>query len=886
MTPPVPVIYDDFDLIIRVEKEIAIYEKIVEADATTYPSWNKRDFILRRYKFLGGDKRLSAIMDARSRLESLRSTLHLLRRKNLAWTESEVIEEKENVFDMPGGGTDFVPDSTDVPLRIGQNNLLDMSNFLSRPLALTAISVTPGQHLTYVVDLWDVFTSHPSIRAKLRNFAYLRGNMHARVAISGSPFHYAKVLVSYQPLGGYNVNLDYHESQLAGPNRLQSLTYLSQSANSFIMDVRENAPVDIECSYVNVQPMLRLFNKSPLVLGAADPYSDTVGLGKLYVTSINPIRSASLTPTNVSVFVYAWMTEAEFGAPSGTVIDIQTESADERETGPIEYYATRIANISKVVKTVPVFSPFAAASEMIFSGVASMAAIFGFSVPTMNTEPMRVRPQAYQNGANLIGYDTGKRIVLDPKQELTVDPRACGTEEDELALSALCARHSLIDTFEWSPNDVALGVSIWSAPVNPGIAKRFPSGLQYTVQPTPLKFAATPFLYWHGDITFSFEVVCSAYHRGKLAIYFEPNISQHVVIDNALDLNKQYVQIIDIQETTRVDLTVKWAFPKAWARVIGDAQLGDLGGIGFLGDALFDFANGYIAVVPFTTLQSPDSSSVDVNVYVWSDDILFNQLSGLNLPTTRPATQSSVEIVERPSTESLMSPVIADLNPSTDTHQHLSEVHFGETPLSFRSALKRFVTLYSPSSIAVAGTDGIGDFRYIAPVYPLPAPLYDGITSTAEPNLYNYLRLAYLGVRGGMKHRVSVEGDIDIGPNSRVRVMILSPSVNNARFADFRTTNLSPVILNGCVEFVPVTNGGAEFETPLYTNNLFGISFAADAFDGNNSNIDPLFSRRFKYAMFSSSGTIANMVIHHTAAAAEDFTFMRFSGAPLYLTTL
>ena len=85
----------------------------------------------------------------------------------------------------------------------------------------------------------------------------------------------------------------------------------------------------------------------------------------------------------------------------------------------------------------------------------------------------------------------------------------------------------------------------------------------------------------------------------------------------------------------------------------------------------------------------------------------------------------------------------------------------------------------------------------------------------------------------------------------------------------------------GTLDFVVETNGGVEFETPVYTNNMFGISFSDDPFPATNTNIDTEYSRTLH--LIQPFDTYSKTVrLDHDTAAAEDFSFMRFQGAPCY----
>lgn len=808
---------------------------------------------------------------------------------NTGSVPSSDVDVHENVTDIGGTAKDSTSAGSPNELQTGQHNTLDLSEFLSRPLSLTSFSVTTGSDLDYSVDLWSAFLLQPSVRAKIRNYAFLRGTMNVRIAVAGTPFHYGKLQVSYQPLAGVNANIPIVDGNLAVPAlRIAGLSYLSQAPGRTVIDVKDNQPLEIQCPFLSPQPMLRLFNKNPLILPDAIEFDDSVGFGKLYINSLEPIKSASDTPTNISVNIYMWMTDVELGTPTGTVIEIGTESrvVDEREVGPVERVATRASEVAHALTSVPMIAPFAKASGMALDGIGSLAALFGFSVPTMNTEPSHVKDSPYQNGANVIGYDTGKRITLDPKQELSVDPRVLGISSDDMSIAHLCSVESLLDVFDWDDAEIPLSAPLWVAPINPRIKKKLAFGLDTLYQPTALSFAATPFEYWRGDITFRFEIVCSSYHRGKLAFYFEPNISQNVVIDTVLDLNKQFVKIVDIQETQDVSFTVKWAFPKAWARNISDALIGDLGTVGFLGLDLFDYANGYIAVTPFTALQSPNGSDIKINVYVASDNMMFNQLSDTNMPTQRPTVESRI-ISECSDVEHM------NLNESSASTAHICEEHFGEVPVSFRGLGKRFTAFLPADGLPyVSNGDKFAVYGGV-PIYPPPSPAFNGTATTAVPNVYCYLRYAYVGMRGGTKHRVSYTGNLEMTRTGRVVVRLKNPSTTQPVLGvgwNFQSSNSPSNIathMTGAVAFIPHTNGGVEFETPLYTNNLFGFAFSDDPFPSTSTLVNASLTRTFDVvcALDAISAAPTGRYAMHDFALAEDFSFMRFQGAPAYVVS-
>jgi len=823
------------------------------------------------------------------------------------FTESETVSEMtkgpfeedtktvhENVVDIAGTEIDEKSVGTAFAPQIGQKNLLDVSDFFSRPIAIYSQSLALSTDLTLNMDIWTLYLSQPSVRAKLKNYAYARFNLNIRITVSGTPFHRGLLIASYQPLEGWNDNLTFLNTLAATPNRFMLNSYLSQSRWCRTIDVKENKPLEMMFPFIGTQPVFRLFNASPLVLAAGDDYDDAVDFGHLHINTLNQIKSVSSTPSEPTLFVYAWASDIELGSTTGTVIEVSTESAtmkkkknkrkqDEREAGPIERFASSVSKYTGYLTEVPEIGPFAEAASFIAGGVATVASWFGFSVATVINEPIRVRPEPFQNGCQTTGFDTGQRISLDPKQALTVDPRVMATSDDELAIPYLCDIESLFDTFTWSKDVTPLTTSIWLAPVTPYLFKRFlVTGSTYMGVPTPLAYTAALYEYWRGKITYRFQFVVSSFHRGKIALLYEPNISQNVVIDTTLYLNKQQTWIVDLAETQELTVTVDWAFAKPWARNMTTDLFGDLGQVGYLGDQLIDFANGYFAVVPFTTLQSPDDSDIEVNVYVSSSEMVFNQMSDTRLPTERPQTESDTS----PKGAGSLSPEdsqVVILNPSSANMDHIGELYFGEFPGSLRAALHRFTGFQNYFALdKSAGETQV--LRYQSLIIPPPFPVYASNDPSTHKSLYGYLRYAFIGLRGGIRHRVGFACGIDNGPTDRAKISLVPP--DQFSFGAFVTSaDTLHSNLNGTIDFVPLTNGGFEFECPFYTNNAFGISFHVDPFPSSNSMINEFVSREFKIIMSYVGSANANAQAIDDAATGDDHVFMGFQGAPPFSYT-
>jgi len=792
-----------------------------------------------------------------------------------------VIVEHENIRDVGGDDPLAVDVNDSFGIEILREIPADLEDFLSRPIKIVAQQLTLNSDIDLTLGIWDLYFADPTVRAKLRNFGFIRANLCYRIAMSATPFHFGMIQASYVP---YPAEIPAWQWYLTGPGgRFQKLVYLSQMSGTKVIDVKSNRPYDFKVPFISPLAMARLFNISETILADTDNFDDLSPMGDLEIHTLNQIKCASSGGSNPELFVYAWLEDVTLGCLTGTVLQITSESmyegeSDERKVGPVESVATKALKVADMLKKVPVIGPWAEASKMFLSPLKQIASLFGWSVPTMNTEPHRMRPEPFQNAANVIGYDTGHRLTLDPKQELTVDTAVVGTHQDEMALSFLTSVWSYLTTFTWSPSDTPLGSPIYKAMVHPQLS--YPDTVSSSsddyIQPTALGFAAQPFSTWRGKIKFMLQVPCSQMHRGKLAIGYEPNVSQNVLIDAVLDLNKQFLFIIDLAESQEVEFCIDWAFPRSYARCVSNAMISGLSSFENPTDYAA-FANGYIFVTPLTTLQSPDNDSVSVNVFVTAEEMQFNEVDDLRLPTSHINHSDDFYIGESdaPATDPTSCFV---LNPTGSGTTKINHLHYGEAPVSFRALIKRFEEYYSTAN-TTESKDGQFELRTDIDIFRDPRPSFS--TDVDKPTLFDYLRYAYLAMRGGRKYRYVMSGVYGASSMSQVRVFLKSPSdtitIPSTTLLSFGAAD-SFQTFKGALQFIPATNGGIEFEIPFYTNNLFLWSAHAD---GQNTTItEQTFLRGFY--IVSESGKNSGYQIHLLHAAAEDFSLMRFLAAPPY----
>nr|ULF99939.1 MAG: polyprotein [Marnaviridae sp.] len=831
------------------------------------------------------------VLEIEETIKLMESSVTKTKLNVITYTQSDVIpvigkgtvDEKtedvhQNVTDV--GGMESKDFSTGMSFDAANESDLAIGNFFMRPIEISVQTVGIGASYATVIEPYPVLFSDPSFRAKYRNYGYCRGNLKLRISVSASLNHFGRLLFAYVPMAKVNEVASFYAT-LNANYRGQLKMWLSQVEGCVVVDVADNEPIEMSCGYMSFNPMARLFNKSTTAIAGA--IQDFELQGYFFTVALNAIGCVNnVSATGVTVQTYAWLEDVTLAQPTGTVVTVVTES-NEIKQGVVQKTASTAADIAKALTLVPAIYPFAKASEIGFRSLAGIAALFGWSAPIMPPSehmPMHVRPDAFQNAVTTITANTGKKMTFDPLQEVSVDPRIVGSTDDEMCVMAIARRWSLLTIVPWANADAPLSTLTWYGAVHPLMVTRGPvADSKAFFQPTSMGFAAHPFAYWHGSIEFKFEIVASRFHRGKIAVMFDPNISQFALLTSNLALNKQNTIIVDLQETNEFTVCVKWSRHRFWQKCNGSQQLTNQlvtpnFATTFAATSYEEFANGFVLVTPFTKLQSPDNSNVSINIYVRAgEDFAVNQLLVENLPTVRTTTQSSSDTNMN---------TCYELNEQVLDKTHKSVLHFGEQPVSFRSYLKRFYTSGAGSVIS----DDTGTYTWTGLFLPNNANPW-GTAGGNPMDLMSWLRPSYIGYRGSVRKRLRVQGLL-YSAGDHVKVYQNVPS-NTPVATGFLDTGAATISHTGAATFVPFTNAGVEVEFPFYSNVLFwpsGTDTADDMAAIASQVWDPYQTYNYNAIFEITGNNFEHQVrLYEETAYGDDSSLIHYIAATPFVTT-
>lgn len=577
----------------------------------------------------------------------------------------------------------------------------DLSGYLKRPILVHSFTWTEAMAdgVQGSFNPWANFLSNGSVKEKLSGFGLVRGNLHVKFTVNGSPFYYGGMMANYTPLSGYRTDT------------ISSLTNLALVQHSQKPHVWLN--VQNTSTATMVLPFLYPYPFMETNLGN---FND---MGRIDFVCFVPLKSANgVTGSAVDIQAFIWMEDVELSGPTNQ--PVAQSDIEYLPNGQISGPASAVAEAAGSLSSVPIIGPYAKATSDIANTVGKVASFFGFTnVPNVrDVEPMRQIP--FELSSTAISAPVSK-LSLQPKQEIALGAKQHGGgDEDELTISRFAGRQSFLVGSLWSttavPGDI-LFTSFASPLINQGDATA-----GQIVLP-PVGYLSQLFQYWRGSLKFTFKMIRSKYHRGRIQIAWDRsanNLNKGAVLSNM----NTFSTVLDLDEADEITVVVPYMQNRQFLQTsLMQGSNNRLWSTSATPPnfSLADYANGIINVRVLNRLTAPEQSS-DVTMLVFvsaGDDIEFaapRTAGGLTSATSMRTLSSLTTAVAQSDIvyEEQEMPVEHVPTPtSTPVYQEV----FGEKVASVRELMHR-------SSLAKTycfGTAGAtGSIRYVFPIKHLP----------------------------------------------------------------------------------------------------------------------------------------------------------------------
>lgn len=714
---------------------------------------------------------------------------------------------------------DTVGHSTVHDPTVSTSDLAPLGEWFSRPVLTQTLVWSEGiafDHTTF--SPWLDYFSSSNILRKLEGFSRMRCDLKVKVLVNGSPFRYGELMLSYRPLYT-KISSRIHDKfpffsggQIAGDvmTGYPSQDFTEATADFSTMMARSQRP------HIRIQPHINsggemtlpfLYYKDALDIpssaGSWEEFFHSLReMGTLTLENICTLRStAAANATGVSISMYVWAENLRIWGPTG----VNVQGTDEFETAlSISDQASAVAEAAGKLQSVPILRPYALATQFLAGSSASVLKYFGWSNPPILTAVQAKLPKAsYLNPGPCSSFPDDV-LALDPKNELTVDPRTVGAQpRDPLIIADFCARPAIVDVLQWQVVD-PVDTLIAEFPIHPAYWRKewrtrtAPKISSVRVTMTPATYAAQMFEYWRGTCVIKLKVVASQFHRGRLLATWDPALlvsqappKEAARITHVIDLATATEMTIKIpylnhqgmlktsHKPLDADYSTQATF-KPWA-VGSDA-------FNWTAAELHDSCNGVLQLYVLNNLQCGDATA-DVNIIAeisFEDMILMCptvDAGRINAKNILPSALSQVSLTDW-SDQVISTPAMAtlgfepDLNvqgmeaPGTSEDmqmisggaavEEISKLYGGEFVPSLRSLLHR-TYFYKSKSVRATSNDAATITTMYIPRYPLPchtrlSGFIDRVPTSAAANNTNtqctnpisLLTACFTGYRGSM----------------------------------------------------------------------------------------------------------------------------------------
>jgi len=777
----------------------------------------------------------------------------------------------------------------------------DLGTFLGRPLEVRQQTWTPATASAHF-DPWVSFLGDPIIQEKLRGWRYVRGTLHVSCQYNGTPFHFGRIMLSYEPCHWNRISIDGDARQHSGNQHI-------------LIDPSTNVVAQFKCPFVSPYNWIdrsaaaNQISNSPYNL--IDP-SRSAALGVINIDVLAPLSVfQGGTPSPVELSFYCWMTDVQLAMPyNGTQTGFTAQGDEYTASGVVSAPAAAIAGAAARFSAAPYLGKYAIATSIAAGSISRLASLFGFSRPRSLDPPALMIQNISGNMVNVDAADSSTSLTFNSKSETAVGPGITGFDPDcdELAIRSIACRWTYMASMNWSRTQAPY-TELLSAGVGPNL---FTTTIAtHTNYPSALAYAAYPFDYWHGSIQVKVIIVASRFHRGRLRFMWAPRDTLNT------EVNLTYSKIVDISGTREYCITLPYVCSEGYKKVIIESTTG------ISRSYQAEQHSGVFKVLVQNTLVAPTDEPIRILYYVrGGPDIRFaaptDTIKNYSIYSDSAAPALMAEEGEGFEQQS---GTLAELGVSASVDCEdiefipLSELpkydlaYYGDPIVSFRALLKRYTSAASVNLNTVPAINNVYSWIFTWPLYPQMRKFIAGglwqFASPNSPGVYSnlhpiaYFSALFLGRRGGTRSLILSPNNMNVhtwrSPYIISRVLAKVKPFNFSVVGGLTTGAITGILFDGASGLTGSQafstdpgNMRVQVETPFYSPLKYCSAVEAGLLVNGVTVTDTLIPKTFTGNRLTYveryGATVPNTIDNPLAiwmAAAEDFNVLFFRGVPV-----
>jgi len=429
------------------------------------------------------------------------------------------------------------------------NYTQEIKTFLAKPFAIYSNSFAASQSVSTFPDIAfpNILFTNTLMTKKLEGFFGFRATLVFTINVNASRFQQGRYIMAWIPTGGAVLNTKTQLDVDAHKNTITQRTQL------------QRVEIDLNCitSGILRVPFVSVLNHTPI-----QSYSSYTGgsMGYLHISPYVSLVAAS-GQTTANFVVMCHLEDVEL---VGVATPESGKMDEESITNGVKRVLISTKEVTDKLKEFPVLSayvvPVAWATDLSLSTMKSL----GWSKPLVNDPTEKVIRDVAPSFCNSDKQDTSKVNAAFVSNSVGLLPGSTGRDIDELAFTYIATKPAYIGKVDW-PATALRGTLIESLNVSPNsnVATRTVTGGFVVTDYTPLQFVSSHFHMWRGSISYTFKLVKTEFHSGRLAVVFFPldynTRSAAVSVGASANFaNTPYVhrEIIDIREHNEFTINI------------------------------------------------------------------------------------------------------------------------------------------------------------------------------------------------------------------------------------------------------------------------------------------------------------------------------------------
>lgn len=533
---------------------------------------------------------------------------------------NDIIESADPAVSETVSVTPKHPDNAEYARRAVNEENYSITNLLSKELAVKsgqwtlAGSVLDSLMLVNIMSLADVGLLWKQSRAM---FTLLRTGFRLRLSLNGQPMYQGKLILVYFPS-------NYRTSGF-----VLNRTTLSQLPHCMI-DANQSTEAHLDIPYTLWYP-----NRPNNETRTGSAGSDTLLLGEVGLYIFNELYNGT------STFPLDWVLYMSFTSPEMHVTQQPATTTFASSTalahGLLDFLLPS-TNTPSTKNPPKKGSAAKLASPSHLEGLADIAtsalehipeiAEFCLDQPAIYQMTNPVKVETMHNPSQTYGPNYSTRLATTQYGGHGFTPSSVGGDNSDMSIAAGLRFKTYLQTLMWVQED-AINRVLWSSFVSPALCLYYPAPAATKFNSywelTSLAFYSEPFTFWRGAIDFTFELVKTDFHTGKLLIAFLPARTQYSAAQSfdVVSLMNNPHKIIDISGDSVTSFSCPYNHYKNYLLVHGaKSTSSETTKFAQLSDNYLDTCSGYIAVVVLNPLRSTTvaASNIQINMYISAGD--------------------------------------------------------------------------------------------------------------------------------------------------------------------------------------------------------------------------------------------------------------------------